>query len=131
MPQPYPHKLRPMALAEVLMKLAESCAIEQHIDRLSKGEESTNLGLGTPDPAALIVRMVRGCANDVAGAPKQGQDADVVLPFDLENANGRGFRSTCSEPARSACSQLPAICAAQWGTLRHEVFAAMRRWLDC
>ena len=37
------------------MKLAESCVIEQHIERLFKGVEPTNLGLGTPD-AALIVR---------------------------------------------------------------------------
>ena len=31
--QPWPRKLRPIAMAEVLMKLAESCVIEQHIER--------------------------------------------------------------------------------------------------
>ena len=70
------------------------------------------MGLGTPDTAALIVRIVRGWANDMAMAPKEGQDADVVLPTDLENAYGRAFRSTCMEAARSACPQLAAICAA-------------------
>ena len=55
MPQPCPRKLRPTALADVLMKLVESCVTEQHIDRLLKGVEPTNLGLGTPDAAALIV----------------------------------------------------------------------------
>ena len=60
MPQPCPRKLRPIAFAEVLVKLAESCVIEQHIERLLKGVEPTNLGLGTPDAAALIVRIVRG-----------------------------------------------------------------------
>ena len=96
------------------MKLAESCVIEQHIEKLLKGVEPTNLGLGTPDAAALIVRIVRGWANDMAMAPKEGQDADVELPIDLENANGRAFRPTSLEAARTACSQLAAMCAAQW-----------------
>ena len=56
------------------MKFAESCVIEQHIDSLLKGVEPTNLGLGTPDAAALIVRIVRGWVNDMAVAPKEGQD---------------------------------------------------------
>ena len=85
-PQPCPRKLRPIALAEVLMKLTESCVIEQHIDRLFKSVQPTNLGLDTLDQAALIVRIARGWANDMAGAPKQAQDADVVLPNDPENA---------------------------------------------
>ena len=113
MQQPCPRKLRPIALAEVLMKLAESCVIEQHIERLLKEVEPTNLGLGSPDAAALIVRLVRGWANDMAVAPKLEQDADVVLPIDLENAYGRAYRSTCLEAARAACPQLAAICAAQ------------------
>ena len=114
MSQPCTRKLRPVPLAEVLMKLAESCVIEQHTDRLLKGVEPTNLELGTPDAAALIVRIVRSWANDMAMAPKEGQDADVVLPTDLGNAYGRAFRSTCLEAARSACPQPAAICAAQW-----------------
>ena len=74
------------------MKLAESCVIEQHIDRLLNRVEPTNLGLGTPDAAALVVRTVRGWANDMAAAPTQGQDADVVLPIGPENAYGSAFR---------------------------------------
>ena len=85
------------------MTLTESCIIEQHIDRLFESVEPTNFALGTPDAAALIVRIVRGWANDKAAAPKQVQDADVVLPIDLENACGRAFRSTCLEAAREAC----------------------------
>ena len=88
--------------------------MEQHIDRLLEGVETTILGLGTPDAVALTVRIVRGWANDMAVAPKVGQDADVVLPIDLENAYGRAFRPTCLEAARSACPQLAARCAALW-----------------
>ena len=47
MPQPCPQKLRSNAFAEVPMKFAESCMVEQHTGRLLKGVESTNLGLGT------------------------------------------------------------------------------------
>ena len=125
MPQPCPRKLRPIALAEVLMKLAESCVIEHLIERLLKGVEPTNLGHGTPDAAAPMVRIVRGWANDMAMAPKEGHDADVVLPIDLENAYGRAFRSTCSEAARTVCPQLAAICAAQWAP------CDMRFWQRC
>ena len=81
--------------------LAKSCVIEQHIARLLKGVEPTNLVLGSPDAAALTARTVRGWANDMATAPK-GQDVDVVLPIDLENAHGRAFRSTSLEAARTA-----------------------------
>ena len=63
---------------------AESCVIEQHVDRLLKGVEPTNLGLCTPNAAALVVRIARRWANDMAMAPKECQDAGVVLPIDLE-----------------------------------------------
>ena len=58
MPQPCPHKSRPTALAEVLMRIAESCIIEQHISKLLKVVEPTNFE--TPDAAALILRIARG-----------------------------------------------------------------------
>ena len=54
-------------------------------------DEVDGEGLGTPDAAAMVVRIVRGWANDMAGAPKQAQDSNVVLPIDLENAYGRAF----------------------------------------
>ena len=88
--------------------------VEQHIEKLLKGVEPAHLGLGTPVAAALIVRVVRGWANDTAMAPKEGQDADVVLPIDMENACSKAFRSTCLEAARTGCPQLAAICVAQW-----------------
>ena len=45
LPQPCPRKLRPIALAEVLMKLTESCVVEQHINKLFKVVKRTNLWL--------------------------------------------------------------------------------------
>ena len=46
LPQPSPRKLCSIAVAEVLMKLTESCVIERHIDKLLKGVEPTNSELG-------------------------------------------------------------------------------------
>ena len=60
MPQPFPRKLRPIALADVLMKLAESCVIQHYIERLLRGVETTNLGLGTPGAAALCGQFGAG-----------------------------------------------------------------------
>ena len=60
------------------------------------------------------MRIVRGWSKNMAAAPKEGQDGDIVRPIDLENICGRAFRSTCLEAARRACPQLAAICAAQW-----------------
>ena len=55
LPQHCSRKLKPIALAEVVMKLAESNVIE-HIESI------LHMGLGTPAAAALIVRAVRGWA---------------------------------------------------------------------
>ena len=95
-----------------LQQCSKRCVIEQHIEGLLKLVEPTNLGLGTPDAAALIARGVRGWANDMAVARMMGQDANVVLLIDLENAYRNAFRSTCLEAARSVCPQLASICAA-------------------
>ena len=78
-PQPCPQKLRPVALAEVFMKLAETCVVEQHIGWLFEAVEPTNLGPGTQDAAALIVRIVRGWAADIAAAPKGEMDGPGML----------------------------------------------------
>ena len=85
------------------MKLAESCVIEQHIDKILQG---------TPDAAALIVRSVSGRANNMAAAPKERQDGDVILPIDLEIAYGRAFQSMCWE---AAC--LPTACGSECGSV--------------
>ena len=73
-------------------------------------------------------RLGKGHSSDT---PRKGQDADVVLPIDLENANGRAFSinmlGSGQECLPSACCD---TCGAM-GSLRHEVLAAMRRWLDC
>ena len=125
-PNPAHANCEPIELAEVLMKLAGSVVIEQHIGKLLEVVEPTNLGLGKPDAAALIVRVVRGRALDIASTPKADTDGDVIMPIDLENACGWACCSTCLEAARLACPPLAATCAAQWESLRHKIMVAMR-----
>ena len=103
MHQQCPRKLRTIALAAVLMKLTESCVIEQHIGKLLEVVEPTNLGLGAPDAAALIVRIVRGLASDIAAAPKRALGGEVITLIDLENDCGRAFRSTCLGGQGTSC----------------------------
>ena len=126
---PCPHKLRPIALAEVLMKLTESCVIEQHTENLLKGVEPTNLGLSTPDAAALIVRIVRGWACDIAATPK-GRAGRRRHP---SNRPGERLRQSFSvNVPGSGETRLLATCCSLCGTvgtLRDKVLAAMRRRL--
>ena len=65
LPEPTPRKLRPVALAEALLKFVEGVVIQHNIESILRHVEPHNLGLGTPDAAALIVRAVRGWANDI------------------------------------------------------------------
>ena len=97
-----PTKASPNCVGGGAYEVGRELCDEQHIEKLLKRVEPTHLALGTPDAAALIVLFVRGWANDMARAPKEGQDADVVLPIDLENTFGRAFRSTSLEAARTA-----------------------------
>ena len=95
MSQPCLRNLRPLALAQVLMKLAESCVIEQHIDKFLQVVQLANLGLGTSDDAALIVRTVRGWASDIAPVSRRGLGGDVILPIDGIPLQMLGGREVC------------------------------------
>ena len=104
--------------------------IEQHIDRLLKVVEPTNLGLGTPDAAALIVRIVRGWACDIAATPK-GRAGRRRHP---SNRPGERLRQSFSvNVPGSGETRLLATCCSLCGTvgtLRDKVLEAMRRRLD-
>ena len=84
--------LTPIALAEGSMKLTERCVIEQPVGRILRMVAHTNLGLLTPDAAALVVRAVRGQAAQMSNAPKRELDGNVVLSVDFGNACGQAWR---------------------------------------
>ena len=113
------------------MKLAESCVIEQHIDSLLKGVEPTKLGFGTPDAAALVVRIVRGWVNDMAWHPRKVRMLTSCYQL---NCLGKRLRQSFSFYVLGSGEEcLPSACCdlrGTMGSLRHEVLAPMRRWLD-
>ena len=71
LPQPCPRKLRSVALAEVLMKLTESCVIEHHTDRLLKSVEPTNLGAWHAGCGGADSAHCTGLGERHGGAPKE------------------------------------------------------------
>ena len=81
-----------------------------------KALERRNLGLGTPDAAALIVRLVRAWAQDMTsyGADPSNKDAQVILGIDLENAYGRALRSPCLAEAKEITPRIATLATAQW-----------------
>ena len=89
--------LSPIALAEVLINLAESCVHGQHIAAILARVETKNLGPGPPDAAAMVVRCVEGWIAAVARTSRSPDDVEITLLIDWE-----------------ASPQLPAVCATQW-----------------
>ncbi len=55
-PNPEARMLRPIARAEALVKFTETTTIDEESKHVLIKMEPRNLGLGTPDAAALIVR---------------------------------------------------------------------------
>ena len=117
---PAPRKLRPIALSEPLVKLTESAAVEADLERLLKHTEPKNMGIGTPDGAALIVRVLRGAGAayaSQAGTKEDWEYADgpgCILPVDLENAYCRAYRSRMVHAGLEVCPAVTACAAAQW-----------------
>ena len=84
-----------------LLKYVETMIIDEELAAILRAVEPRNLGLGTPDAAAVSVRAVRAWALGIETAtggarghveavdgdgPGDDDDADVVMPVDLENA---------------------------------------------
>ena len=87
----------------VLVKMCESCIATTLPRHILRAVEPNNLGLGSPDAAAMCARFLREWSTPIAqnvgketpGATSGAPEALVAL--DLENAYGRAFRSTCLE----------------------------------
>ena len=61
----------------------------------------------------------------MAGAQKQAQDADVVLPIDLENAYGRAFLINMPGSCEVRMPAVSSDLCSTMGNVRHEVLAEM------
>ena len=79
-------KVRPIGLAEHLVKFAEQCAVVAELEQVLLFCEPRNLGL-TPDGVVMDVRMLRGWVADIAGAPG-APEPDVAGPPERHAAGG-------------------------------------------
>ncbi|CAK0859372.1 unnamed protein product, partial [Prorocentrum cordatum] len=114
-------KLRPIACAEVLTKFVEGVCIDEIMTKLLQAFEPRQLGCGTRDGALLIIYLVRSWAKCVVAEAVQEEegeteedDPEVLASIDLENANGRAFRSSCLRGCRHRAPELAALAATQW-----------------
>ena len=116
-PEEEPHrKLRPIALAEALLKLTEGVAIDEAVPTIKCALEPRQLGCNTADGAPLTVRVLRSWAEDMARAAEDGSDIadDGLSGLDLENAYGRAHRSSCLQGAQEHAPALAPLAATQW-----------------
>ena len=115
----HPRKLRPIALSEAPLKLVESMTIQEEVEATLRQVEPYNLGLGSPDGAALAVRALRAEAVRMAACNRAtleagGDDLWAMVPLDLANAYGAAYRSGCLRAAAKVCPRLAAIAASEW-----------------
>ena len=114
------NKLRSIGLCEALVKTAESCVIEEEISSILATLEPTQLGVGSPDAAAILIRLARAWAREIQQngewVQQHHDDADVICGIDLENAYGKVFRSTCLEGVEQYNVRIAAVAATEWSS---------------
>ena len=100
--------IRPIALAEALLKFAEVVVIDGVGHRVREVLEPSQLGCRTPAGAELIARALRTVA---ASCPTH-----AIVQLDLANAYGRAFRSSMLEASAGLVPELATLAAAEWAT---------------
>ena len=117
-------KLRPIALAEALLKFAEGLAVDAALPQLTAFLEPAQLGAATPDGAPIIIRAIRSWAADIvesahnpATTPRadgSSPSEDAIVGLDLKNAYGLIYRSSCLEGLCHHVPELAPLAAAEW-----------------
>ena len=100
-------KLRPIALCEAMLKLAEGVVMDLTGEGLRIWAEPDQLSIRTPDGAG---RMVRTLQSVVA---TRG-DKFVLMQGDIVNAYGQVSRAAVLRAALSECPSIAPILACQW-----------------
>ena len=92
-------KIRPITLAESLVKFAESVVSDMMHEDVRKHLEPMQLGCGTPDGNIILLKILQAWAADMekANAEALVEDAldklGAVIALDLKNADGMCNRS--------------------------------------
>ena len=117
-------KLRPIAMAEALLKFAEGLAVDAALPQLTAFLEPTQLGVATPDGSPVIIRAIRSWAADIVASAQDpsltprsdaiAPSEDAIVGLDLKNAYGLIFRSSCLEGLCHHVPELAPLAAAEW-----------------
>ena len=121
-------KLRPIALTEHLLKVAESIIIDETMTQLRATFEPRQLGAGTPDGNVLIYRILQSWLHDIEangindtcvdGAfTEDSCRRDALLGLDMENAYGRFLRSAAIKGLDARVPDLAKLVLSEWGSM--------------
>ena len=80
-------KIRPIALTETLLKMAETCAIEEAIGDAVKRMEPEQFGCGTPDGAIQMIGLARNWARAAEQQARQRMAEDLLARSSCWRAN--------------------------------------------
>eukprot|EP00973_Karenia_brevis_P004874 670944-Karenia_brevis.AAC.1 len=133
MPLQVNDKLRPIALAEGLLKIVEAGVMAESNGQLLSALEPIQLGAGSPDGVVLTVKLLQAWADQMSRTEsafteefvRNIADNDTALetnlqaiaPLDLVNAYGKFFRGPALEQAIAHVPMLAAFAATEWSTL--------------
>ena len=85
-------KLRPIAQTETILKITESAAIDEELERLKAACEPSQLGVATPDGPVLAVKVLRGWLEDmeeeVSSPPGSRAGFEIIAQLALETHMG-------------------------------------------
>ena len=99
-------KLRPIALTEALIKLAESAVVDAVFPTLREHFSGRQFSVREPAGAELVVGAVRQAT--------WLKPEHAVVATDLSNAYGSASRARTLRAVREACPQMLGILVAQW-----------------
>ena len=121
---PEKRKIRPIACAEVLVKLGEGIDVDRSYRELAAAYKDVQFGCGFPDAAPFLIYVVRTWAQAAEKATDleapvdqetgEAQDDQAVLAVDSKNAYGSMFRSVMLRAAKARTPLLASRQATQW-----------------
>ena len=117
---PTGRKLRPITLAEVLVKFSESEGLDEQMTEIKAKMEPAQLGVGTPEGNILVLRMLQAWASDMEDDNSRcllENDLEAlqsIIALDLTNAYGLFFRSKTIDTVAREFPELAGMVRSQW-----------------
>ena len=109
-------KLRPIGLAECLLKIGEGAKLDPLMAEIRRCLEPYQLGVCTPDGVVLLILLLRAWTDAIETFEDDHmlEDPSAIVPLDLRNAYGLFFRSHALKAAVEFNSDVATLAAAEW-----------------